>query len=249
MEKISDFYEDFKEYILFILLLIVFIIGFVYLFYHLQSSINNIKKEIKDRPVVEINSDTNNKLIVDVKGAVKKPGVYYLDEGKRVIDAINRAGGFTNSADSSVNNLSMKLKDEMVIIVYTKSEIKDFTKTKEKESVVIEKCKESYVTNSSCLKEINGEDVKEKEVKTTDSNKSSNKTATNETNAQEESKLISINDATKEELMTLPGIGESKAIAIIEYRKTKQFETIDEIKEVSGIGEALFEKIKANITT
>jgi competence protein ComEA len=49
--------------------------------------------------------------------------------------------------------------------------------------------------------------------------------------------------------MTLPGIGESKAVAIIEYRNEKKFETIEEIKEVSGIGEALFEKIKDLITT
>ncbi len=49
--------------------------------------------------------------------------------------------------------------------------------------------------------------------------------------------------------MTLPGIGESKALAIMEYRKNKQFETIEEIKEVSGIGDSLFEKIKDFITT
>ena len=48
--------------------------------------------------------------------------------------------------------------------------------------------------------------------------------------------------------MTLSGIGESKADAIIEYRKKKKFESIEEIKEVSGIGDALFEKIKDNIT-
>lgn len=246
MEKIKYFYEDYREYILFLILLILFIIGFVFILYYLNNNMNIMRKEIKDRPVVEVNNPDTNNLIVDVKGAVKKPGVYYLEEGKRVIDAVNKAGGFLSNADSSANNLSMKLKDEMVIIIYTKSEIKDFVKTKENESTVTEKCKESKVVNSSCLQDVNGEKVKE-----TTTNKDANKTNTSsdEENSQNETKLISINTATKEELLTLPGIGESKALAIIEYRKTKQFKTIEEIKEVSGIGDALFEKIKDYITT
>ena len=61
--------------------------------------------------------------------------------------------------------------------------------------------------------------------------------------------LISINKATIEELTTLSGIGESKAKAIIEYRnKNGEFKSIDDIKNVSGIGDSLFEKIKNSIT-
>jgi len=48
--------------------------------------------------------------------------------------------------------------------------------------------------------------------------------------------------------MTLPSIGESKAENIINYRENFKFETIEQIKEVSGIGESLFEKIKDYIT-
>ena len=62
------------------------------------------------------------------------------------------------------------------------------------------------------------------------------------------SKKISLNTATKDELMTLSGIGESKALAIIEYRSNKLFESIEEITNVSGIGKSLYEKIKDNIT-
>lgn len=65
-----------------------------------------------------------------------------------------------------------------------------------------------------------------------------------------QSTLISINTATKEELMTLNGIGEVKAVAIINYRQEKGlFNSIDEIKNISGIGEKTFEKIKQFITT
>ena len=56
------------------------------------------------------------------------------------------------------------------------------------------------------------------------------------------------NNATKEELMTLTGVGESKAIAIIEYRSKNKFNTIEDIMNVSGIGESAFAKIKEYIT-
>lgn len=62
--------------------------------------------------------------------------------------------------------------------------------------------------------------------------------------------IVNINTASLKELITLTGIGESKANAIIEYRtKNGKFKTIDDIKKVSGIGSSLFEKIKNNITT
>ena len=61
--------------------------------------------------------------------------------------------------------------------------------------------------------------------------------------------MVSLNKATLEELLTLPGIGKSKAEDILNYIKENgEFKTIDEIKEVKGIGDALFEKIKEHIT-
>ncbi|WP_390885771.1 ComEA family DNA-binding protein [Campylobacter lanienae] len=58
---------------------------------------------------------------------------------------------------------------------------------------------------------------------------------------------ININTANKNELMELPGIGEGKANAIIEYRAKNKFKTIDEIKNVSGIGDKIYENIKADL--
>ncbi len=58
---------------------------------------------------------------------------------------------------------------------------------------------------------------------------------------------ININNATLEELMTLTGIGESKAKNIIAYREKEKFKTIEDIKNISGIGDVLFEKIKDRI--
>lgn len=60
--------------------------------------------------------------------------------------------------------------------------------------------------------------------------------------------LVNINTASKDELMTLPNIGEKRAEAIIEYRKAQKFESIDDIKNVTGIGDKFFEALKDLIT-
>lgn len=60
-------------------------------------------------------------------------------------------------------------------------------------------------------------------------------------------KKISLNSATQKELMTLPGIGENKANQIIEYRNQQSFRSIEEIMNVKGIGEKIFNKIKDQI--
>ncbi len=73
-------------------------------------------------------------------------------------------------------------------------------------------------------------------------------TLSEEPTESENSGLININTATKEELMELDGVGEVTADSIILYRENKKFETIDEIKNVDGIGEKKFEKISDNIT-
>ncbi len=165
---------------------------------------------------------------VDIKGEVINPGIYTVEKNSRVMDAIIKAGGLTDNADTSVINLSKKLSDEIVIIVYSYEEVNDFKKTKELEETVQGKCIEggNYdLKNNACIEN-------EQDEKTTLSGK------------------ISINTATKEELQNLPGIGESKAKAIIEYReKNGAFLTIEDIQKVSGIGDNIFAQIKENITT
>lgn len=59
---------------------------------------------------------------------------------------------------------------------------------------------------------------------------------------------LNINTATKEDLLSLKGIGEKKALSILEYRKIKSFKKIEDIMEVKGIGKGLFEQIKNDIT-
>ncbi len=238
MEKIKEFIDEKKFIIIGGLFIVLFImISFVFCYFYFEEGDNKVlineplvKEEIQDENEEEIS--IINYFYVDVKGEVKKPGTYKIEEGKRVIDAINLAGGLTKSADTSANNLSMKVKDEMVIIIYSDSEIKDFETVKEKETLVISNCNKenNNITNDSCVSDnfLNKDD-----------------SSSNVSNS-----LVSINTATKEELMTISGIGESKAIAIIEYReKNGLFNDISDIKNVSGIGDSLYEKIKDYITT
>lgn len=176
------------------------------------------KPKKKETTVVE-------ELKVDIKGQVINPGIYSLKAGSRVIDVIAAAGGLTEYADTSVINLSKKIKDEMVIIVYSGEEVIDFHKTKEIEKQVEEKCiqkDEESLKNDACITNTNNSNLTGK---------------------------ISINTATQEELMTLTGIGEAKAKDIISYRESNgPFKTIEDLKNVSGIGDSVFAKIKENIT-
>ena len=193
---------------------------------------NSLKKESKNKKKISLKKENvekeeKKKIMVDVKGCVNAPGIYTLDEESRVIDAINMASGFTKEADSSVLNLSKKLKDEMVIVVYSYYEVSVFKQVKEVEKQVQEECVKGIndLGNDACI----------------EGNNSINDNTTNG--------KVSLNTASIEELMTLEGIGESKAKAIIEYReKNGLFKTIEDLLNVSGIGEGLFAKIKENIT-
>ncbi|MCL1630437.1 helix-hairpin-helix domain-containing protein [Sporolactobacillus sp. CPB3-1] len=61
-------------------------------------------------------------IVIDIKGAVQKPGIYHVQDTDRVIDAIEQAGGFTEHADRDKINLAQKLTDELVIYVPKKGE-------------------------------------------------------------------------------------------------------------------------------
>lgn len=162
-------------------------------------------------------------IYVDIKGAINNPGVYEMDYDSRIIDVIKEAGDLTEEADTSILNLSKRVEDEMYIIIYTKDEMKEY--------------KEKYIPSKTIVKEI------EKRILCPDDDND----ACINPNTSGITGKININTATKEELESLPSIGSSKADKIIEYRNSKNFESIEDIKNVPGIGDSLFEKIKDNI--
>lgn len=189
----------------------------------------NLKEEISN---VEIKEEIKKaKFKVDIKGLVEYPGVYELSENARVIDVITSAGGLKEDANTEYINLSKKITDEMVIIIYSNNDVEKFKET-DKEIIYIE-------YECVCPDNINDACINESDIVNTNGTKEE---------IEEKDNLISINTATVEELMTLNGIGESKAKAIIEYReKNGEFKNLEDIMNVSGIGESAYSKIKDNI--
>ena len=65
----------------------------------------------------EVSTTQEAVIFVDIKGAVKNPGVYQMKSGDRVKDALDAAGGLTDEADSQKVNLAQRVEDQMVIVV------------------------------------------------------------------------------------------------------------------------------------
>lgn len=142
------------------------------------------------KTVVLLASPTPSQVAVYVSGAVVSPGVYYLPEGSRVLDALRAAGGFAANAQQDEINLAAILKDEEQL------DVPGVGGT-------------SHITLGR----------------------------------------ININTATLEELDTLPGIGETAAQSIIDYRtENGPFETTQQIMDVPGIGPTTYDSIKNLIT-
>lgn len=238
--------------------IMVIVLCVISLFYVSKNDNNNyeiekFEEEIKEEKSVDEVLVSN--YYVDIKGEVVKPGVYEVRANSRIIDVINKAGGLTKNADVSLLNLSKKVIDEMNIKIYSKTEVKAAKENLKKEPEVIEIIKEiekecicpdnNLVCNDSNKNDILIDEDNLNESISSDKD-NSNQTI-NDDKKDSNTSLININTATKEELMTIPNIGESKADKIIEYRNKDKFEKIEDILNVSGIGESIFEKIKTYI--
>lgn len=226
MEKIKFYLEKYK--IIWIILSLIILSLFLFIIFNKEDKVEAsvVLEEIEEEKEEKIEELNDIKTIkVDVKGEVKKPGVYELYSDSRVIDAIDTAGGFSKNANTKYINLSKKLTDEMVIIVYSNKEITEYEK-KEDNTIYIE-------YECDCPDSINDACINEKEEKNI---------------IEEKDSLININKATIDELTKLDGIGESKAKSIIKYREENgEFKNIEDIKNVSGIGDSAYSKIKDNI--
>lgn len=179
----------------------IIIIGAYTLFSYCSGGEDELRRnDVKDMFVEEDEEELplkNKQIVVDVKGAVKNPNIYRLDEGGIVEDAINLAGGITSEADLSKVNRA-----------------------------------EELVNNQEVIIPIIGEEVGEAST----------------SNVSVSDGKININTANVTELDALPGIGPVRASDIVKYReKNGKFKTIDEIKNIKGIGESAFDKLKDSI--
>lgn len=217
------------KYIITIILILLIILYVIITKKKLNDNANSDFSILSENPSVE-QTQINNKepeslCSIDIKGAIKKPGVYEANCNSIVNDIIKLAGGLTDSADTSVINLAKKITNEMVIIIYTKDEVKNSNIVKNVVKIVEKECKCPNIQNDGCLNTDIKEDI------------------TNTNN------IININSATMKELQKISGIGEAKAKAIITYReKNGKFKSIADIMNVDGIGEKFFNQIKDYIT-
>ena len=246
MYKVKFYLEKYKLYIVIGVITILLLGIFLFIIFNREEKIieEEIIVEQKEEPKIEVSN-----IKVDVKGYVEKEGVYELDSDSRVIDAINKAGGLKKNANTDYINLSKKLQDEMIIIIYSNDEVSKFKK-EEKEIIYIEyKCECPDNINDTCITEndiVNTNGTEDKKYEKEEQKEQDKEENNDEQNTEEEKdNLISINKATKEELMTLTGIGESKAEEIIKYREENGgFKKLEDIMNVSGIGEKAYSKIK-----
>ena len=197
--------KKYKRQIVFVVLLIIFAVLTILIMVKLQTF--NKSEEIiidNNQNSKEYNSDNNysdSVLKVDVRGAVHEPGVYEFIEGQIVEDAIKKAGGLsdeadTNYVDKNINRAS-KLINEQRIYIPAEDENMGL-----REEVISDNPGAVY------------------------------------------SDKININTSTKDELMSLSGIGSTYAERIIEFRP---YTKIEDIKQVKGIGDSIYEKIKDKI--
>ena len=159
---------------------------------------------------------------VYVCGQVTSPGVYKLEEGQRIFEAVELAGGFTGEARPEYLNLAEPVFDGMKILVPDEAQASD----------------PSWNGQIGSLGTVPG----------TGGSGFGAADAYSQDRGAVPMKKVNINSASKEELMTLTGIGESRAADIIRYR-TEQgaFSRIEDIMNVPGIKEASFRKLKDQI--
>lgn len=166
-------------------------------------------------------------LYVYVCGAVECPGVYAFEEGARVFDAIEAAGGLSADADGACVNQALKLSDQDQLYIRTLEE-KEQNTQKGEASCTGTSPEGSASGNGYGLLPAEGSAGTE-----------------NAADAR-----ININTASQKDLTSLPGIGDTKAAAILADRTENGFyEAPEDLKRVSGIGDATFEKLKDRITT
>ncbi len=89
---------------------------------NLQTEVTTVSKDEKEDKNQKEEVVEQDLITVDVKGAVKSPGIYDLPVGSRINDAVQKAGGLTDNADSKSINLAQRISDEALVYVPTKEE-------------------------------------------------------------------------------------------------------------------------------
>ena len=165
---------------------------------------------------VQSEAETVATVSIYICGEVMNPGIYEAPQGVMLNDIIEEAGGLTEEA--SVNNINLVYRITTDISIYIPS-VNEIEGGIEGNDIIRQDG--AYVWGSS-----------------------STSSSSSQTGGKSGSNQVNINTASEDELKTLPGIGAVTAEAIIEYRASTPFQAIEDIKNVSGIGESKFSRIK-----
>lgn len=174
-----------------------------------QEEVNSLstieeREGIGEKNYQEGTGQEKSTIMVHISGAIESPGLIYLKEGDRLIDAVEIAGGLESDADVNMINLARRLVDEERIHIPRLGE------------------ENTYRENSSDQKDLLFQSGPNSPTST----------------------LVDINNCSREELISLPGIGEVTADKIIDYRAGNPFRKKEDIMNVSGIGDKKYQAIK-----
>lgn len=225
-----------------------------------------MKKIILLLSIFLLNTSSKDNIYCDIKGNVNNPGVYEIKDNYTIKDIIKDAGGLKNRSYTDKINLSKKVVDEMVIYIPTKNEIYKLNTLNNCDCsrYVLECLSDSVDNDVNVRKESNyvekSDNVITNEVTTKNKISTTKKIVNTSKNINSKTTIttttekiinypININSCSLEELLTIKGLGDIKAKKIIEYRDANGlFKSIEDIKNINGIGDALFNKIKEFIT-
>ena len=236
MDRIRELWEENRSRIIVILGGILLVLGGIF-WYGLQqvslknqsslklaqASSNQQTSSVQTKNKLSTNSSPSKILYVDIKGAVKNPGVYPVSGQQRVNDIVKAAGGLLEQADQNQVNLSLKLQDQQIIYIPFKGE-----SAAKKLPTTVDQSPATTSTSTAIT--------------------AASQDQTAAVSSQTASK-INLNRATKEQLMQINGIGEKKADLIISYRQEHgQFKQMEELKDISGIGDKTYEVLKEDLT-
>lgn len=185
------------------------------------------EEKVEDKPFKREDGCT---IYVDVGGSVVNPGVFCLNEGSLVIDAVNKAGGLSKESSKEFVgrniNLSQPLvNNQKIYLPYKEELVCELVQLKQEEisdDVVTEVPTEPPYTDIA----------------------GNNNTAPSNSEGEDDDLCVNINTATKEQLVTLNGIGDSTAEKIIQGRP---YTLIEDILNVPGVGESTLTNIQSDI--
>lgn len=241
-----------KQKIIIIMIAVIIIVGYFYYTYTRDKDFFTEEEfETLDSQNVDddsVKKEENDKIKIHILGAIENPGILELEEGSRIADAIEMAGGCKENACISEINLAYVVEDGMKIRIPTNEEVenKKDNNTDEEIGYVSFEGGSEYIDCGNADTYSNNLNSSNANGKNSNTQSSSIKSKNSEGTKKDLSKnKININSANQTELEELPGIGEGIAKKIISYRNENgKFKEINDIKNVKGIGESKFKAIK-----